>query len=88
MSRMVFFRLFQKLPKSDFFLENGYRLLRSDYPKQLGLGPYKMEPSIFLKIQSEHRQMISSNFLKSFSGADDLVVIYDFFRDFSGVFRL
>ena len=39
---------------------------------------FKKEPSIILKIQSEHRQVISSKFSKSFRGASDLVVFYDF----------
>ena len=34
-----------------------------------GLDRTKKEPSIFLEIQSEHRQMISSKFSKSFKGA-------------------
>ena len=38
----------------------------------------KKEPSIFLKIQSKHRQGISSKFRKSFRGAGDLMVFYDF----------
>ena len=38
----------------------------------------KKEPSIFLKIQSKHRQVISSKFPESFRGAGDLVVFYDF----------
>ena len=37
------------------------------------------EPSIFLKIQSKHRQVISSKLPKSFSGAGDLVVFCEFF---------
>ena len=39
----------------------------------------KNEPWIFLKIQSKHRQVISSKFPKSFRDAGDLVVSYDFF---------
>ena len=35
----------------------------------------KMEPSVALKIQSEQRHVISSNFLKSFRGAGDLMVL-------------
>ena len=44
------------------------------------------EPSNFLKFQSKHRQVISSEFPKSFRGARDLVVFYDFCRDFLGFF--
>ena len=40
--------------------------------------------SIFLKIESEHRQAISSKLPKSFRGACDLVVYYDFRSDFYG----
>ena len=50
------------------------------------IGQNKKEPPIFLKIQSEYRQVISSKFPKSFRGAHDLVVFYDFFSDFSGLF--
>ena len=39
----------------------------------------KKEPSTFLKIQSKHRQVISSEFSKSFRGARDLVLFYVFF---------
>ena len=45
----------------------------------------KKEPSIFLKNQSKHRQVISSKFSKSFRGAGDLVVLYEFSSDFSGL---
>ena len=38
----------------------------------------KTEPSIFLKIESKHRQVISSKFPKSFRGAGDLVVLGNF----------
>ena len=37
----------------------------------------KKESSIFLKVQSEHRQVVSSKFPKSSRGASDLVVFYD-----------
>ena len=39
----------------------------------------KKEPSIFLKIESKHRQVISSKFLKSFKGAHNLMAFYEFF---------
>ena len=48
----------------------------------------KKEPSIFLKIESEHRQVISSKFPKSFRGARDLMVFYEFYNDFSGFFTV
>ena len=48
----------------------------------------KKEPSIFLKIQSEHRQVISSKFSKSFRGVRDLVVFYAFLWFWSFFFRL
>ena len=38
----------------------------------------KKEPSFFLKIESEHRQQVSSKFLKSFRCACDLVLFSDF----------
>ena len=38
----------------------------------------KKEPPIFLKIQSKHRQVISSKFPKSFRDARDVVVFYVF----------
>ena len=38
------------------------------------------KPSIFLKIQSKHRQVISSKFPKSFRGADELVVLGEFLK--------
>ena len=44
------------------------------------MGRTKKEPSIFLKIESENRQMISSKFPKSFRGAGDLVVLGDFLK--------
>ena len=44
----------------------------------------KKDPSIFLKIQSKHRQVIPCKFPKSFRGAANLVVFYDFFCDFFG----
>ena len=40
----------------------------------------KMEPSIFVKIQSKHRQVISSEFPKIFRGARDLVVLGEFLK--------
>ena len=46
----------------------------------------KREPSSFVKIEPKHRQVISSKFTKSFRGARDLVVFYDFCSDFSGFF--
>ena len=53
----------------------------------VGLGPEnKQEPSISVKIQSEHREVISIKFPKSFRGAGDLVVFYNFWSDFSGGF--
>ena len=48
----------------------------------------RKEPSTFVKIQSEHRQVISNKFLKSFRSARDLVAFYELFCDFPGVFRL
>ena len=45
------------------------------YHYSWGLDRTKKEPSIFLKILSKHRQVISSKFPKSFRSA----------RDFSGV---
>ena len=49
----------------------------------------KKEPSIFLKIQSKHRQVISSKFPESFWGDGDFVVFYDFFFViFRGFLRL
>ena len=39
----------------------------------------KKEPSIFLKIELKHRELISSKFPKTFRGADDFVMFYDFF---------
>ena len=48
----------------------------------------KKEPSIFAKLQSKHRQVISSKFPKRFRDAGDLVMFYDFFFcDFSGFFQ-
>ena len=44
------------------------------------------DPSIFVKIKSKKRLMISSKFPKSFRGAGDLVVFYELFRDFSAGF--
>ena len=44
------------------------------------------EPSIFVKIKSKKRLMISSKFPKSFRGAGDLVVFYQFSCDFSEYF--
>ena len=38
----------------------------------------KKELSIFLKIQKEDRQVVSSKFPKSFGGACDLLVFHDF----------
>ena len=38
----------------------------------------KKEPSISPKVDSKHLQVISSKFPKSFRGADDLVVFYEF----------
>ena len=40
----------------------------------------KKEPSIFLRIQSKHRQVISSKFPKSFRDAGDLVVLVEFLK--------
>ena len=40
----------------------------------------KKEPWIFLKIQEEHRQVISSKFPKSLRGAGDLVVLGEFWK--------
>ena len=37
------------------------------------------KPSIFLKTESKHRQVISSKFPKSFRDAGDLVMFYDTF---------
>ena len=42
------------------------------------------ETSIFVKVQSKHRQVISGKVSKSFRGADDLVVFNECFCDFSG----
>ena len=40
----------------------------------------KKEPSISQEIQLEHRQVISSNFAKSFRGAGDLLVLGEFLK--------
>ena len=40
----------------------------------------KIEPSIFLKIKSEHSQVISSKIPNSFRGARDLVVFGEFLK--------
>ena len=45
-----------------------------------GLDRRKKEPSIFLKIPSKHRQVISSKFPKSFMGACGLVVLGEFLK--------
>ena len=45
----------------------------------------KKEASIFLKIQSKHRQVISSKFPKSFRDAGELMVFYLFERCSDGV---
>ena len=37
----------------------------------------KKDPSIFLKVQTKHRKVISSKFPKSFRGDGDLVVLDD-----------
>ena len=42
------------------------------------------KPSIFLKIQPKHRQVISSAFAKIFRGTGYLMVFYELFRDFWG----
>ena len=52
----------------------------------LGLGLCKIKRNLsFPKIQSKHRQVISSKFPKNSRGADDLVVFY-YFSDFQGFF--
>ena len=47
---------------------------------QFGLDHTKKEPSIFLKIQSKHRQVTSSKFPKRFRGACDLVELGEFLK--------
>ena len=42
----------------------------------------RKEPSISRKLWSKHHQVIPSQFPKSFRGAGNLVVFYDFFHDF------
>ena len=52
------------------------------------IGQNKKEPPIFLKIQSEYRQVISSKFPKSFRGAGALVVLGEFLWFFGGFLDL
>ena len=59
-------------------------LQTSDLGYYKGLDRAKTELSIFLKIESEYRQVISSKFPRSFRVAGGLVVFYDFFCDFRG----
>ena len=73
------------------FRENSiFRSLKLIYSVDTSYPPYgqgldrrKKEPSISLKINSKHHQVISSKFPKSFTGGSDLVVFYDFSK-FSG----
>ena len=49
---------------------------------------FSQRSHILLKIESEHLQVISSKFPKSFRGAGDLVVFYDFFVIFRAFFQI
>ena len=66
------------LHSHDFVLgskKNFRKKLTPSLDHSSGLDRTEKELSTFLKVESEHRQVVSSKFSKSFMGADDLVVL-------------